>query len=171
MRSIIFLPLFFFACGSTNNFDKNDGAQLSDRGSRLEQVAVLPYRTIEPSNEQKDRLLEVALEIWYKCTFIDNDDIYLFEAISPNQIHLADSTIKIIDLARTSSYELWKEADLEYTCLVYFDTSVDSLTGEIDRFYVIEIEHKAVTGTFRVFIPEDKKIGEDDFRYSYVDRN
>ncbi len=139
--------------------------------SRIEIISDLPYRTINLSAEIKDELFEIGKLVWVK--YHDGDwisELNLIASMNHDDLlkyHLSQDEIESL---RQETYDLWKIDDLTWTAIAYKSSSINAQTLAETFFYVIEIEHHKLTGTFYIFIP----LGSRDYatdNYTYRERN
>ncbi|HCT30066.1 MAG TPA: hypothetical protein DIW31_04910 [Bacteroidales bacterium] len=120
--------------------------------------------------ELKTKLIDIGELIW-KSYITSNYSACLFKIKSDSIVELIDTSFNDIIKLRFESYELWKNKDFKFTALVYKSSSINSITLNTRDFYVVEIEHEELTGTFYLFIPIDRNWDVKKIEVGYVDRN
>lgn len=136
--------------------------------SRVEQVKQLPFRSLNVTDSLSNELLEVGHYLWdlFEKSAIEEGLIILIDEES-NKLEIVDIQIQEISDMRRENSELWRGREIVLSALLYKSSSVGVHSREIREFYVIEIEHERLTGTFFIFISLDGS----EFSSSYVDRN
>ena len=136
--------------------------------SRLEQVKKVPFRSLKVPDSLNYELVETSKYLWnlIKKPAIEDGLVVLWDKETHGLV-IVDIKKESLNAMRHDSYELWKNGDVVLSALLYKSGSVDAITSEEKEFYVIEFEHKKLTGTFYVSIPIDGS----KFSTNYVDRN
>jgi hypothetical protein len=160
-RSYILIIPLLVMCQS----DKTEKTQNGQ--SRIEQVKARPYRNLELTDNQENTITGYIQETLTVIRTLEGLKLF-YVTRSGGIIEIRrnwDSSKDVID----TSYELWREKDILATIAVYRSFSANATNGDESKLYVIEVEHKELTGTCRMFFdsPEDKKLTG----LSYTDRN
>ena len=161
MKKILILVIVLIGC--TQNHPDNSK-------SRIELVKDTPYRILNVSQNLKDQLLANGHLIWVMFDSIDSNLGYLIKVKNGNKIEVIKFA-QSIDNLKKESYELWRKKDFVCTALVYQSSSINAETQDSTQFFVIEIEHPDLTGTYYIFVPYDKIWDPKRIKTSYVDRN
>ena len=161
MKKLLLLTIVLISC--TQHHPNNSK-------SRIELIKDVPYRTLNIPQDLNDQLFITGHLIWEMVDSIDLNLGYLIKVKSKNKIELIKSS-QSIDSLKNESYELWRKRDFVCTALVYQSYSINAETQETNKFFVIEIEHEDLTGTYYIFVPHDKTWDQKQIKTSYVDRN
>jgi hypothetical protein len=161
MKKILILMIVLIGC--TQNHPNNSK-------SRIELVKDTPYRILNVPQNVKDQLLAKGHLIWEMVDSMDLNLGYLIKVKDDDKIEVVKSDHSLDNLKK-ESYELWRKKDFICTALVYQSSSINAETQESNKFFVIEIEHPDLTGTYYIFVPLDKIWDPKRIKTSYVDRN
>jgi len=162
MRIIYLLPiLFLVGCQP----DKNQTADKEK--SRIQQVSDRPYRDLDLSDKLRTSINDFINQILKQSETLDT--LRLFYLSDKGEIIEVDKTWTTTQNLINDSYEIWRTNDISATIAIYPSFSQNATTGEQKETYVIEVEHKELTGTCRMFFdhPKQKELTE----LSYTDRN
>jgi hypothetical protein len=163
---ILFILVGLIACNPKKTSKQN---QISNTllKSRIDLVNELPYRNMGISSTVENEIVEDILLI---LPLIDTSESFqMFWKSWKDSIQEEKVKCRSFKQLINYSYNFWKEEEVNYTCIAYPSSSEYAITGDIDSFYVFEIEHKALTGTVRIFFKslEDS----DSIEISYQERN
>jgi hypothetical protein len=161
---ISYLLVLIILCGCTHRTTVNDSK------SRIERVKGLSYRDLSVPNNLVEQLLDYGKIIW-KSISPSEEKVFLIKGKENSIIQIFERLDESLEKIRNDSYELWRDKDFEFTALVYRSSSVNSETHEVSEFYVIEIEHEKLTGTFYIFVPLEIEWSAENVNYVYIDRN
>jgi hypothetical protein len=163
MTRIIYLVtiLLSFSCQP----DKN---QTTDNGkSRIELVNDRPYRNLELNDKLRTSVNELIYQILKQSETLDTLRLYYLS--DKGEIMKVDKTWTATQYLINDSYEIWRTNDISATIAIYPGFSQNATTREQKKIYVIEVEHKELTGTCRMFFddPNQRELTE----LNYSDRN
>lgn len=140
--------------------------------SRVEQIDALPFRTLTVSEELKNELFNIGDRVWREYITRDTaNDIKMVSSFYQDARFDSQLTSKNIDLLREQSYEIWRKKGVKWTALTYKSFLVNYSTNINSRLFVIEIEHKDLTGTYYIFAPLDGVYDKGTISCTYRDRN
>jgi hypothetical protein len=139
--------------------------------TRIEGINEMTYRIMSVPSDLKSLLLREAHLIWNFLSEYDLSKPQLLKINGANEINLIVNSSQTKRDLRNKSYELWKTKDFILTALVYRSSSISAITGKLEEFFVLEIEHEKLTGTYYIFIPSSMIWDESTIKTNYVDRN
>jgi hypothetical protein len=161
MKKTLILLIVLISC--TQNHPDNSK-------SRIELVKDTRYRILDFPQNLKDQLFVMGHLIWEKVDSLDSNLGYMIKVKNNNKVVVIKSSQSIESL-KTESYELWRKKDFVCTALVYQSHSINAETQESIKFFVIEIEHPELTGTYYIFVPSDNIWDLNRIKTSYVNRD
>lgn len=161
MKYLFVILIILFSCAQNTAIDNSK--------SRIERVKDLSYRNMFVSDDLIEQLLEDGIIIWEMVSPID-EEVYIIKGKEDDKFELYKIDENLEKL-RNIFYELWRKKDFEFTALIYQSSSVNYETQEERAFFVIEIEHEKLTGTFYIFVDSEKEWSSENIKFNYVDRN
>lgn len=172
---MLLLGITVFSCTPrSNNNSSNQKSNIKEVApgkTRLDIVNEMSYRALSVPSDLDSILLQEAHSIWNFISDYDLSKAQLLKVNNTNDISVVNPSLPTIIDLRNKSFELWKTKDFVLTALVYRSSSIDAVTGEENAFFVIEIEHEKLTGTYYIFIPSNKIWDVSKIETNYVDRN
>ena len=149
-----------------NSCQPDNGGEAHNGLSRIEQIEALPYRNLQFTVYQQDTITNYIQEVLNRTKTLNQLKLYY---ITENNkiVEMEKSWESTNELIKTS-YELWREKDILMTIAVHPAFSTNATTGDERKIYVIEVEHKDLTGTCRMIFDSPQE--ETLTTLSYTDR-
>ena len=163
---VVIIVLFLGNCKVKTEPDKNSNSNETSL-SRIEQVKSKPFRNLNLSGQLMSEIENDITLLFEKVETLDT--LGLFWKTIDNEIVKIDSSWDAVKQLIDYSYNLWKDHDIISTFVIYPSETVSASTNKVKKLYVIEIEHKDLTGTCRMFFKDNeiKQLTE----LSYFERN
>ena len=138
----------------------------SEGKSRLERIKDKPYRNLEIPKVVENEIIKDILNLLDQGLI--SFDMQLFEKTSQG-INEIEGKWESLRLLKKDSYERWRSNKILSTLVAYQSLSQNALTQEIDSVYVVEIEHRSLTGTCRMIFKTAKP--DSTIVIGYTERN
>lgn len=143
-------------------------SQTADKGkSRIEQVNDRPYRDLELNEKLKTSINDLIYQVLQQNETLVK--LRLFYLSDKGELIKVGKTWKSGQDLIDDSYEIWRSNDISATIAIYPSFSQDGTTGETKEIFVIEVEHKELTGTCRMFFEDPKQ--KELTKLDYTGRN
>jgi hypothetical protein len=150
-----------------NSCQPNNGGLGHNRLSRIERIEALPHRNLQLTPNQQNTINDYIQEVLNRT-----------KSLAQLKLYYATDNGKIVEMRKRwesanqlikTSYEVWREIDILMTIAVYPAFSTDATTGDQRTFYIVEVEHRDLTGTCRMIFDNPQE--ETLTTLSYTDRN
>lgn len=141
---IMILFTLLMSCSSDNNKSTNKLGK-----SRSEQLEEIPYRGEVMKDEIRIQITDAIQQVIDKSESLNEPSIYYL--VENDRLEKLSGNWKDGSSAIKDADELWRTKKLVLTLVLFPSFSQNAVTGKVDDVWIIEVNHKTVTRTCRMY--------------------